>query len=511
MAMGVKGHRSNGHSESGNKLFFGDCLEILKGSGLNGKKYIDDETVDLIYLDPPFNSNRVYNVIFAEPNGAKSKAQIKGFDDTWTWNDNVEKELDDIKTAGGKVADTIVGLSTILGKSNMLAYLVMMTTRLVEMRRVLKATGSIYLHCDQSAGHYIKVVMDAVFGTDNFRNEIVWCYNTSGKSKKYFSQKHDTIFFYSRSGTYIFNEQTKDANGKNIERYNKTDENGNKYYMRSGLYKVVYRGVIPIQDWWSDISALTNNERERLGYPTQKPEALLERIIKASSNAGDVVLDPFCGCGTTISVANKLNRKWIGIDITHLAINLIKHRVGPDARFEVIGEPKDVEGAVQLAEEDEYQFQLWALGLDHARPTGGIKKGGDRGIDGKRFFWSPTKNKDEVILYSVKSGHVGPKDVRELRGAVESNGAAIGVLISLEHLTSEMREEAAKGGQYKPNDLAANAFPKIQILTVEEMMTGGKSVQWPRYLKDVTLPAVPTPVPQEKKGRNSTLDMSEEE
>jgi site-specific DNA-methyltransferase (adenine-specific) len=476
-----------------NKLFYGDCLDILKGRDLKGDRYIEDKSVDLIYLDPPFNSNRVYNVIFAEPNGKSSTAQVKGFEDTWTWNDDVEKELEDLKIIGGKISDTIVGLQTILGKSNMLAYLVMMTTRLIEMKRVLKANGTIYYHCDQTAGHYIKVVMDAVFGVDNFRNEIIWCYTGPSAAKKDFPRKHDTILRYVKGDSWIFNEtelripyKCEFTSARTLDTLSKGCGGG---VDEEEMRKKHELGKIP-EDWWTEMSNVSGWRKELLGYPTQKPEALLERIIKASSNEGDVVLDPFCGCGTTVSVANRLKRNWIGIDITHLAINLIKHRLGPDAKYEVVGEPKDYEGAVQLAKEDEYQFQLWALGLDKARPGGGIKKGKDRGIDGKRFFWNELKQKDDLIVYSVKSGHVGAKDVRDLKGTVENNQAAIGVLISLEHMTKDMKEEAAKSGLYKPNEFAENSYPKIQLYTVEELMSGKKSVQWPHYLKDKTLPEV---------------------
>jgi site-specific DNA-methyltransferase (adenine-specific) len=474
-----------------NKLFYGDCLEILKGRDLNGDRYIKDDLVDLIYLDPPFNSNKVYNIIYNEPNGRKSKAQIDAFDDTWTWNDNVEKELEELKISGGKVADTIVGLSTILGKSNMLAYLVMMTTRLVELKRVLKSTGTIYLHCDQTAGHYIKVVMDSIFGATHFRNEIVWCYTGPSNTKHDFPRKHDVIFRYVKDAGWTFNaDKVRVPYKKSLDAAK----------ARTGIFEVAEydnldekfeemdkKGKIP-EDWWSDITPVGRIKAEVLGYPTQKPKALLERIIKVSSNEGDIVLDPFCGCGTTVSVANNLNRTWIGIDITHIAINLIKHNLGIEAKYEVIGEPKDYEGAVQLANEDEYQFQLWALGLDKARPASGIKKGGDKGIDGKRFFWNELKNKDELIIYSVKSGHVSSKDVRDLKGTVENNHAAIGVLMTLEHITKDMREEAAKGGIYKPNEFAENSYPKIQLYTVDELMNEKKLVQWPHYLKDKTLP-----------------------
>jgi len=452
-------------------LYYGDCLDILRGRDLNGERYIKDESVDLIYLDPPFNSNRVYNIIFREPDGRGAASQIKGFDDTWTWNDDVAELLVFLKALGGKVADTMVGLEKILGFSNMFAYLVMMASRLVEMKRVLKPTGSIYLHCDQTAGHYIKIVMDAIFGPENFRNEIVWHYGLGGSSPRQWSAKHDTIFMYSKSKTMKFVPQMVPA----------------KSQMLKGELK-------KMDDVW-DIPTINNMAKERLGYPTQKPEALLERIIKASSNEGDVVLDPFCGCGTTIAVAQRLGRKWIGIDITALAINVIKSRLKdscPNAVYKVIGEPVTVEDARRLAEssdsEARYQFQLWALGLDGARPHGKLKKGADRGLDGRRYFEVPGKT--EAIVYSVKSGHVSAKDVRDLARVVDREKAAIGVLITLEPPTKPMKEEASSAGRYKPPGLEEKTYPKIQIYTVEQLMKGEK-VEWPRYLKDTTYKTAP--------------------
>lgn len=495
-----------------NYLFYGDNLEVLRGRNLKGDRHIKDESVDLIYLDPPFNSNQAFNVIFRQ-NGKASPAQVMGFDDTWTWGPAAAKEYEDIKNAGGKVAECLIGLEKIIGYSNMFAYLVMMAPRLIEMRRVLKPTGSIYLHCDPTASHYIKILLDSVFGVDRFKNEIIWHYPDKLQGNiKGLPQNHDIIFFYSISKEIIWNPVMikLDAPRKINARYwdgemmaTKHDANG----------KVIYNTYTEkrADDVWVIPKSCVTKGKEGLGYPTQKPEALLERIIKASSNKGDVILDPFCGCGTAVVVANRLERNWIGIDMTHLAINLIKHRLAPqEAQYEVIGEPKDYDGALQLATEDEYQFQLWALGLDKARPNDGIKKGKDRGIDGKRFF--TIHDKTQMIIYSVKSGHVGSKDVRELKGTLEDNSAAIGVLISLEPITKEMKMEAAKGGFYIPNGLAENKFPKIQVYTVEELMSGKKSVQWPQYLKDVTLPEVAKKEPEAPVVRSRPLaDFTEEE
>jgi site-specific DNA-methyltransferase (adenine-specific) len=359
----------------------------------------------------------------------------------------------------------------------------MMASRLLEMRRVLKPSGSLWLHCDQTAGHYIKIVLDAIFGPNNFRNEIVWCYGGGGVPKGAFARKHDNIFFYSKGENCKFNQQYAP-----YKKHSPFHSKGEPYREQGKV----------MEDYWL-IDGLGSTSQEKMGYPTQKPERLLEIIVKAGSDEGDVVCDPFAGCGTTLAVAQRLNRKWIGIDITALAINILKHRLGPDAVYQVIGEPKSPEDAARLASEDAWQFQLWALGLDKARPAEGIKKGGDKGIDGKRFF--KIGDKTEMIIYSVKSGKIGPRDVRDLKGTVESNGAAIGVLLCMGPLTREMREEAAKGGLYRPGPLS-ETYPKIQIFTVEELMIGGKSVQWPRYSKDVTMPEVQRKDKEEEPSKN---------
>ena len=477
-----------------NILFYGDCLEILRGAGMDATPYIDSESVDLIYLDPPFNSERVYNVIFSEPDGSGARSQIKGFDDTWTWNDDVAREYVEIKNMGGRLADTIVGLERMLGFCNLFAYLVMMTTRLVELRRVLKQTGSLYLHCDHTAGHYIKVVLDGVFGPNCFKNEIIWHYGLGAANvKDKFRSKHDTIFWYVKSKKYYFSGLRGEPTDAQLKKY--CHEDGGGKYMMSYGKKYYFKGGAILDDVW-DIPTLSPTSSERLGYPTQKPEALLERIILASSRPGDVVLDPFCGCGTAIAVAEKLGRTWMGIDITAIAINVIKSRLSdsfPDSGYRVIGEPVTTEDAARLAESDDpnarFQFQLWALGLDGARPAGQkLKKGADKGVDGKRYFVSPRGT--ELIVYSVKSGKVSSRDVRDLARVVERENAAIGVFISLKDITRAMKEEAASAGVYNPMALDGGTYPRVQLLTISEMLAG-KSVQWPRFLKDVTYKTAP--------------------
>lgn len=305
-------------------LFFGDNLEILR-------KKIPDETFDLIYLDPPFNSNRNYNVLFKE--GLQdSPAQVQAFEDSWHWTKESKETLEYLATKTNEnISNLILALEKNIGHNDVLAYLIMMTARLIELRRVLKKTGSLYLHCDPTASHYLKIVLDAVFGKKNFRNEIVWTYRRWPAKSKSFQRMHDVLFFYVKdsNSNYTFNtiyqpladitlkihkgrkQKATFIEGKRLSRDQKEESIGT-----------------PIADYWY-IPAIAGNAKERLGYPTQKPEELLERIIIASSKEGDLILDPFCGCGTTVAVAEKLRRKWVGIDITTLAINLTCYSLWP--------------------------------------------------------------------------------------------------------------------------------------------------------------------------------------
>ena len=468
-----------------NLLYYGDNLPILRD-------YIKDETIDLIYLDPPFKSNQDYNVLFAEQNGSRSAAQIKAFEDTWEWNTIAAAAYRDIVERGGKPSQVMQAFHTFLGESDMLAYLAMMAPRLVELRRVLKDTGSIYLHCDPTASHYLKMLMDAVFKATNFRNEIAWHYTGWNKRLKvHFERRHDILLFYAKSDKQAFNSyaipwKSPDEYIKIRKQKLRYDKNGKGYVLSdAGGGERVKRYIEdamslgrPVDDVW-EIDKLTSSSKERLGYPTQKPEALLERIIDASSNKGDVVLDPFCGCGTTIAVAKKLKRRWIGIDITHLAVALIKHRLedmfGEKIRktYEVIGEPVSLPDAKTLAENDPYQFQWWALGLVGARPVE-QKKGADKGIDGRLYFHDEadsSKAKTKQIIISVKAGHVSVAHIRDLRGVIERENAEIGVLISMEKPTKPMRTEAASAGFYK-SPWQKKPYPRLQILTIEELLNG---------------------------------------
>jgi len=453
-----------------NVLYFGDNLEILRN-----REYFSDECIDLIYLDPPFNSKKDYNVLFKENGGVESEAQIKAFTDTWHWTQSAEDTYHDIVVNGPlKVGKLIGALHDAIGHNDVMAYLVMMTARLIELHRVLKPTGSLYLHCDPTASHYLKLVLDQVFGANNFRNEITWHYKRWTNVSRRFQRMHDIIFFYTKRGNYKFNLQYQPFSDTTIHRDISVDGITNLKKKRD-----IEKGIV-MHDVW-DIPYVHSQSKERLGYETQKPLALLERIIKASSNEGDIVLDPFCGCGTAVVAAQKLNRRWLGIDITHLAINLMRTRLKdsfPGIQFEVIGEPKDLSGAKALARQQpdgRYQFQWWALGLIGARPLGEKKKGADKGIDGViHFIDDPSGNVRRVVV-QVKSGHIGVNAVRELK-AVAAN-EAIGVLITLEPPTGPMKVEAVEAGYYH-SPIWDKDYPKIQILTIEELLQG-KTVDMP--------------------------------
>lgn len=476
-----------------NVLYYGDNLNILR-------EYIKDESVDLIYLDPPFNSNQNYNVIFDEEDGSSSNAQIQVFTDTWHWNKISEDLLRDIsenENTPSKVIELLEGLEIFLGKNQLYTYLVMMAPRLLELYRVLKPSGSIYLHCDPTASHYLKLLMDAIFDIKYFQREIIWSIETSSGFKSRANnwiRGHDSILFYSKKEISIFNKQFFDLSEKTIKRYDKVDENGKRfkiYYDKDRLERKVYLDTSkgrPMTDVWSDIIGFqtVNNTGEYLNYPTQKPESLLERIIKASSNEGNIVLDPFCGCGTTITVAEKLKRKWIGIDITHLAIALMKSRLndafGNKVKYKIAGEPADLSGAHALAQQDRFQFEWWALSLIKARPIDNKKKGADHGIDGVIYLDitpSLEKRTSIKIVVQVKSGHVSVKDIKEFRTTIDNSKSKMGIFITLNEPTSPMVKECLEAGLYKPNIIGARDCPVVQILTIEELLNNKREAQLP--------------------------------
>ncbi len=522
-----------------NTLYYGDNFDILQ-------KYIKDESVDLIYLDPPFNSNRGYNVLFKEESGKSSAAQIQAFDDTWHWANAVETYEYLVTQVGGRVGAMVSALHGVLVgggalKGNqMMAYLVMMAARLVELHRALKPTGCIYLHCDPTASHYLKVVMDTVFGNDNFQNEIIWKRTTTKsdfqQGAKNWPRIHDVILHYARdakrqaifvqpftgySVEYVETKyRQKDADGRHFMLDNLTAPGagsrghpqyelmGVTRYWRYGKDKMEQLvakgriiqpspGAVPrykryldemkgiaVGDMWSDIDAVNAMAIERLGYPTQKPVALLERIISASSNLGDVVLDPFAGCGTTVVAAQKLGRSWIGIDITHLSTGLLKNRLRKDFNlvagkdYDVKGEPADTESARALARKDPYEFQAWALSLVPAKMIAatdgkGPKKGADGGIDGEVTFIDDASGKGKRIIVQVKSGKVGRNLIGELRGTIEREKAAMGVFVCLERPTQPMLDEAAGAGFYASPHWGQK-YPRIQIITIDELMNGAQ-------------------------------------
>jgi DNA modification methylase len=537
-----------------NLLYYGDNLDVLR-------RHVDDESVDLVYLDPPFNSNANYNVLFAEHDGTQAASQIKAFEDTWRWDDTAARACAEIIEAGGKVSEAMQAFRTFLGDSDMMAYLAMMAPRLVELRRVLKPTGSLYLHCDPTSGHYLKMLLDAVFGPKNYRNQVIWkrshAHSDTKQGRKAYGNVSDVLLYYTVGDTYTFNTQFTPYTQEYIDKYFRyRDPDGRRYwldnltgpggaakgnphyevmgvtrywrYSQKRMKELIAQGRIvqvkpgnvpqykrylddtpgiPLQNIWTDIAPINMMAKERLGYPTQKPEALLERVVSVSSNEGDTILDPFCGCGTTIAAAQKLNRRWIGIDITSLAISLIRHRLadafGHQAKYEVIGEPVSLPDATKLAHDDPYQFQWWALGLVGARPVEG-KKGADKGIDGRIYFHDEPGGKPKQIVLSVKAGHVTVSQLRDLRGVIEREKAEIGVLLCMEDPTAPMRKEAANAGFYKS---PWGQHPRLQILTVEDLLTS-KTISRPPAQTSVTFKKAPKA--KEKAATNQPLDFTAE-
>jgi DNA modification methylase len=494
--------------------------------------------VDLIYLDPPFNSNATYNVLFKEKSGEESAAQIMAFEDTWQWGLEPEAIYKEIVTGGPrKLADLMQALLAFLGRNDMMAYLVMMAIRLVELQRVLKTTGSIYLHCDPTASHYLKLVMDAIFGAQNYVNEVTWkrttAHSDAKQGRKAFGNVLDTLLFYAKGHEYTFHYQHAGYSPRYLKKYSYVDADGRRYrlnnltgpggaakgnpsyqvmgvtrfwrYSKQKMERLINQGRIvqtkpgsvpqykryldempgvPMQNLWDDIFPINSQAQERLGYPTQKPEALLERIIKTSSNEGDVVLDPFCGCGTAIAVAEKLKRHWIGIDITYLAINLVQRRLRDSfgeqlSPYEIIGAPTDIHGAEALKEISPHQFEWWAVDLVNARPAKDHKKGADTGIDGYINFFDDKSGQAKQVIVQVKSGYIGVNHVRDLKGVLEREKAAVGALITLREPTKPMLTEAAATGFYESKDFPGR-YPRLQILTIAELLAG-KKLEYPAH------------------------------
>ena len=569
-----------------NTLYYGDNLDILR-------QHVPDESVDLVYLDPPFNSNASYNVLFKEQTGEESPAQIKAFTDTWEWTQESERVFEQEIILNPEtppnVKDMITAFRQFIGRNAMMAYLVMMTPRLVELRRVLKPTGSIYLHCDPTASHYLKLLMDAVFGPGQYRSQINWrrtnAHNDAKQGRRQYGNVCDSILYYTKSNRWTWNWLYTEYDSQYVDSFYKFTEEGSERryqmgdltaakpggdtsyewrvkrlgdgdweadltdeylnpvkdweykgvlpytgrywaYSKDGMSTMAAEGRIaytksgtprykryldempgvPLQNDWTDIRPASRSES--LGYPTQKPQALLERIIEASSNEGDVVLDPFCGCGTAVAAAEKLKRQWIGVDVTHLAVALMKNRlktafnIVPGADYEVVGEPADVGSARALAEQDRYQFQFWAMSLLGALPREQNKRGADRGIDGVIHFIDGPRPSTRKAVVQVKSGKVSSPLIRDLKGTVEREKAALGLFITLEDPTRDMRTEAVSAGFYR-SETWQRDYPKIQIRTIADLL-GGTAFDIPPH------PSMYQPAQRVRRpeGKQSTLDQA---
>ena len=529
---------------SPNRLFYGDNLPVLR-------EHIADESVDLVYLDPPFNSNRSYSVIFGKQKD-DANAQIQAFDDTWHWTPETERLYNDILVySPNEVADAITAFRTLLGENDAMAYLVMMAPRLVELHRVLKPTGSLYLHCDPTMSHYLKVLLDAIFGVRNFLNEVIWKRTQAHNSANRFGPQHDVILFYSKSSKYTWNTvyqdydpryvsekfKTKDErglyqdvsltgpgtrqgeSGKPWKGFNPTDkgrhwqipkrlydlyetltgESLESYPIRERLDRADAVGIIHwpakadgwprfkqyldispgvvAQDLILDIDPINSRAAERLGYPTQKPLSLLERILQVSTNPGDVVLDPFCGCGTTVDAAQKLGRRWVGMDITYISIDLIIKRLmatfGQSVMddVEVDGIPFDVQSAQRLFDQSPFDFERWAVSMIHAQPN--EKQVGDRGIDGVRRFIIDNTTTGKVLV-SVKGGkNVGPTMTRDLAGTVSgARDAQLGVMITLNDTLSKETQRVLDTAGYWTHPANGQSFPVLQHISVRQLMAG---------------------------------------
>jgi DNA modification methylase len=514
-----------GWTRTMSELYFGDNLDVLRNQ-------VASESVGLVYLDPPFNSKANYNLNFTSVAGDRADAQAEAFQDTWHWNDRAEEAFDQVRRGGHvRAFEMLNALRRFHGENDVMAYLAMMTVRLLELRRVLKPDGSLYLHCDPTASHPLKLLLDAVFGPDRFRTEISWrrqsAHNDGAQGRRQFGNVRDTLFFYTKGERWTWNPQYTPYDPNYVSAFYRHVEpgSGRRYrlgditapggadpakrnpryeflgvtrfwrYSRERMRELHEQGRIvqtapgrvpqykryldempgvSLQNDWSDIEPLSGASQERLGYPTQKPLALLERIIAASSNEGDVVLDPFCGCGTAVHAAERLGRRWIGIDVTHLAIALIEKRMQaafPGLRFRVEGTPKDLASARDLAARDKYQFQWWASSLMDAMPYGGRRKGADGGVDGIIYF-KPDGKRTEQALLSVKGGaHVGVQMIRELHSAMEREKAPLGVFLTLAEPSKPMLREASAVGVFH-SEAMGRSYPRLQIITLAEALAG---------------------------------------
>lgn len=508
-----------------NKLFFGDNLAVLRNDD------VPASSVDLVYLDPPFNSDARYNVLFQTPEPERANAQAEAFRDTWTWGEEASTALDDIhdKIRGG-TARFVDALHSALGQSDMMAYLAMMAVRLYELRQVLKESGTLILHCDPTASHYLKVILDGIFGGENFKNEIIWRRSTGkSHSSRRLPSNHDSILVYGGPGSYwnpdyaFIPYDQQNLPEKTLEKYASIDEYGRRYQLdnlinpnqnrpnltyeflgvtrvwrwtRERMERAHEAGMIvqtapgrvprlrryldeqkgmPLGDVWIDIPPLNSQARERIGYPTQKPMALLERLMRLTTREGDIVLDPFCGCGTTVETAQHLRRQWIGMDVAYHAIRVIENRMLGEfkgtAKFEVLGIPVTFEQAEELAKRDKYQFQWWANYLFDPHAVREIKKGKDRGIDGEIYFPMGVGRRDYGrILMSVKGGKsLNPGMVRDFAGVLDTEKAQMGLFICLNDPTHEMELAALRCGFV---DTAQGRKRRLQIVSIKQWFEG---------------------------------------
>jgi DNA modification methylase len=542
---------------SPNLLYFGDNLHWLPK--------IAAGSIDLIYLDPPFNSKATYNLLYRSPDGEAAPAQYKAFVDSWRWDTPADAALARIMTSGSPAAGIIASLHNHMQKSDLMAYLVMMTARLIELHRVLKVTGSLYLHCDSSASHYLKIILDSVFGPQSFRNEILWkrssAHNDGKQGARHFGRITDTILFYTKSKQSTWNtlhtqydesyasgmykyveEQTGrryglfDLTGPGgaakgnpefdvlgVTRFWRFSKERMKEMLAEGRVVQTRQGSVPrqkryldempgvqLQNLWDDLPVISNRSKEALGYQTQKPLSLLERIISASSDPGDIILDPFCGCGTAIEAAHSLGRKWIGIDITALAVDVVERRLsrqglrrGTD--YKVDGVPLDTDGAKRLFEQDPHQFQLWAITLVDGQPRDGGKRGADKGVDGIVYYQDDARTIEQALI-SVKGGeNIHATHVRDLVGAMNNNQAKLGLFVTLHKPTSAMLEVAREAGSV---DAGGKLRPRVQIRTIEQLLDGRKPSMPPVH--DIISAAaaarrlrLPTPGPTPEEIRNA--------
>jgi len=493
-----------------NYLYLGDCLDVLQD-------YVKDETVDLIYIDPPFNSKRNYNVFFDDK---EIHSQRIAFEDTWSLK-NVGDSLQQLHIAQ---YDDLYNLLKVYQKvaPQVFPYLVMMALRIVELHRVLKPTGSFYLHCDPTASHYLKTVCDTIFGHRYFQNEIVWKRTTAHSDSKTCGNAHDVILLYSRSEKFVWNKRFQNYEDSYIRsHYRKVDDQGRKYRtdnltaygLSGGGYEYDWKGVtklwrvpqdkmqeletqgrihytktgsaeyiryldemqgVSLQDLWDDIPAINSQAKERLGYPTQKPKVLLERIIQASSNENDLILDAFCGCGTTIDAAEGLKRRWIGIDISPFALSLIKRRLkdtykGDLSKFEIRGIPTDEKSAIKLWEQNAFAFQDWWITEFEAFSSTFGKKGADKGVDGIALYALPQLTEPLRVAFQVKGGEkVQAKDIDALLGAMVVHKCELGVFLTRAAPTKPMLDKAMTVGYF---EMGNQSYPKLQILTLAEFFT----------------------------------------